>query len=86
MKKLKCFLMSVLHLFKSGHFVRHNYEGEYEAEDVIIIYDGKTIRETDSYIHGLNEVTMNALKISMKCRYCGHEAYGYISKDGGRVE
>lgn len=85
MARLKCFFIALMRLFKTGKFFLHDYEGNYEAEDVIIVYDGETIRETDSYLHGLNEITAHALRISMKCKHCGHEEIGYIGVDGGRV-
>ena len=86
MHNLKCFLKSLLRFFKTGKYWRHDYEGEYEAEDVIVVYDGKTVRETDSYAHGLHEVVTEALKIKMTCKNCGYEAIGYIGKNGGKVE
>ena len=85
MKKFLCYLRTILDLIRKGKLEWHDYEGTYEPKEVIAIYNGYNVRESDSYAHGLNELAFDAIRIDMTCKRCGHKVIAYMTKKGRHI-
>lgn len=75
-KKLICYLKAIPFFLRTWEWVPHVYREEYEK--ATIISTDRSFRVSTGYEHSPGEkVYKNACLIRQRCKYCGHEKFGW---------